>query len=200
MNMLKRDREIERTTIPEGRRTPTNASQGRGVNGAKPNLPPRTWVVFVVILLLNYIAVSYLFPAADAPITIPYTVFKEQVTQGNIEAIYSQGESIEGRFRTAVTYPPAQAGEAASGREAQTPATVRGEPRTAITFTTTLPSFVDSGLEALLINNGVEISAEPIDSSDSPLLTLLYGFGPAILIIAFYIWMMMRAGQQSLVV
>ena len=49
----------------------------------------------------------------------------------------------------------------------------------------------------LLIDNGVEISAEPIDQGNSPLSTLLFGFGPALLIILFYVWMFRRAAKQG---
>ena len=37
-------------------------------------------------------------PSEDAPLTVPYTVFKEQVAKGNVASIYAKGESIEGRF------------------------------------------------------------------------------------------------------
>ena len=43
-------------------------------------------------------------------------------------------------------------------------------------FTTTLPSFVDPGLEAFLIDHKVEISAEPIQAGGSPWATLIFGF------------------------
>jgi hypothetical protein len=46
-------------------------------------------------------------PSPEAPITVPYTFFKEEVGKGNVEAIYSQGESITGRFKAPVTYPAA---------------------------------------------------------------------------------------------
>ena len=36
----------------------------------------------------------------------PYTFFKEEVRAGNVEAIYSQGDTVEGRFEEPVTYPP----------------------------------------------------------------------------------------------
>jgi cell division protease FtsH len=84
-----------------------------------------------------------------------------------------------------VTYPPA----------GEQPAAPSGEPHTATTFTTTLPSFVDPGLEAFLIENKVEISAKPIQEGGSPWVTLLFGFGPALLIIGFYVWMFRRAQQ-----
>jgi cell division protease FtsH len=50
-------------------------------------------------------------------------------------------------------------------------------------------------LEAFLIDNKVEISAEPIQEGGSPWVTLLFGFGPALLLIGFYVWMFRRAAQ-----
>ena len=194
MNLLKREDRIDRTSQ---RQTHANARQGGRPSAAKPKLPPgRTWLWFVLILGANYIVASYLFPGPDAPITVPYTVFKDEVTKRNVEAIFSQGGNIEGRFRTAITYPPPDASEAPKNTKADGAARDRGEPRSGNTFTTTLPSFVDPGLEALLISNGVEISAEPIESGSS-LVTLLYGFGPAILIIVFYVWLIRRSVQQG---
>ncbi|HEX2123891.1 MAG TPA: ATP-dependent zinc metalloprotease FtsH, partial [Thermoanaerobaculia bacterium] len=70
-------------------------------------------------------------------------------------------------------------------------------PRSVRTFATTHPSFVDPGFETLLISNGVEISAEPIDEGGRPWMTLLFGFGPALLIIAFYVWIFRRAAKQG---
>jgi len=52
---------------------------------------------------------------------------------------------------------------------------------------------MDPGFEALLIDNGVKISAEPIDQGGSPWATFLFGFGPVILIMVFYVWMYRRA-------
>jgi cell division protease FtsH len=65
------------------------------------------------------------------------------------------------------------------------------------TFTTTLPSFVDPGLEAFLIENGVEISAKPIQEGGSPWATLFFAFGPALLLIGLYVWIFRRAAQQG---
>ncbi|HEX6999458.1 MAG TPA: ATP-dependent zinc metalloprotease FtsH [Gammaproteobacteria bacterium] len=179
-----------------------NGARRPGQPGGKPSgMPPRNaWLWFLLILLANFFLVRMLFPAPREALTIPYTVFKEQVIRGNVEAIYAQGESIEGRFREPVTYPPppeAQPDAAQRPPPAPLPGErARQEPRTGRTFTTTLPWFVDDGLEALLIDNGVEISAEPIRQG-SPWTTLLFGFGPAILIIAFYVWFFRRAARQG---
>jgi cell division protease FtsH len=118
---------------------------------------------------------------------VPYTFFKAQVTRGNVQAIYSRGESVTGRFAAPVTFPPA----------GSKPPSSAGPPKTSKTFKTVIPSFVDPGLEALLIAHGVEISAEPIDEGGSPWATLLFGFGPALLFIGFYIWMFRRAQQAG---
>ena len=119
---------------------------------------------------------------------MPYTFFKEQVSAGNVEAIYTQGDTVEGRFEEPVTYPPKGQQGSENGST---------EPRTSKDFTTVLPSFVDPGLEELLIDNGVEISAEPIQEGGNPLLTLLFAFGPALLLIGGYIWLYRRAQQQG---
>jgi cell division protease FtsH len=157
----------------------------------------RTWLTFLLVLLANYLLVRILFPAPDEAITVPYTFFKEQVVKGNVESIYSRGESIEGRFAQPVTYPPPTE-QAREQRDRPQGFASRflpeSKPRSSATFTTTLPAFVDPGLEALLVQHGVEISAVPIQSG-SGWATLLFGFGPAILIIAFYVWLFRRAQQ-----
>src|SRR5690606_21426054 len=70
-------------------------------------------------------------------------------------------------------------------------------PRNIETFTTILPVFVDPGLETELIERGVDIRATPIQTERSPLLTLLSAFGPALLIIALYVWLFRRAARQG---
>src|SRR5919107_1913329 len=166
-------------------------SEPRRASGpeTQSTMPPRrSWLWFALILLANVLLVRFLFPGPEAPVEIPYTFFKEQVSAGNVEAIYSQGDSVEGRFEEPVTYPPKGEGGSEPG---STPS------RTSKNFTTVLPSFVDPGLEELLIDNGVEISAKPIQEGGNPLLTLLFAFGPALLLIGGYIWLYRRAQQQG---
>src|SRR5205823_9710243 len=152
----------------------------------QPTMPPRrtlTW--FLLILLLNFLIARALFPPSGSSVTVPYTLFRDQVTKRNVAAIYSRGDRITGRFRTTVSYAPkADSASKASAKKV-------------ISFATTLPSFVDPGFEGLLIANGVEISAEPIEQGGSPLSTLLFGFGPALLLIVFYVWMFRRAAKQG---
>src|SRR5919112_5935377 len=188
MTMLRDD-----TDGPAGQDRPnTNRSdeQPRATgSGGQNTMPPRrTWLWFALILLANFLAVRLLFPGPEASVEVPYTFFKEEVRAGNVEAIYSQGDTVEGRFEGPVTYPPK--GEAGSEP--------RSEPsRTSKMFTTVLPSFVDPGWEKLLIENGVEISPKPIQEGGSLWQTLLFAFGPALLLIGGYIWLYRRAQQQG---
>src|ERR1700682_1505001 len=127
--------------------------------GVDANLPPRkSWLIFLVILLVNYFLVRSLFPAPGDPLTIPYTTFKDQASKGNVASIYSRGTSLEGRLKSPITWP---ADEKAAKAEAPIKA-LFPQPRTGDTFMTELPAFVDPGLEKFLIDHGVEISAVPI--------------------------------------
>ena len=188
MNSTRQQTRRNSDSAPAGRVQPADRRPGAAKGTGQAKMPPRrTWLWFVLVLLANYLLVRLLMPSPEAPVTVPYTLFKEEVRKGNVEAIYSRGETITGRFTAPVTYPPAGEQRAAPG----------GEPQTASTFTTTLPAFVDPGLEAFLIDNGVEISAKPIQEGGSPWATLLFGFGPALLLIGFYVWMFRRAAQQG---
>ncbi|MGV3653812.1 MAG: ATP-dependent metallopeptidase FtsH/Yme1/Tma family protein, partial [Noviherbaspirillum sp.] len=181
---------------------PEPPGQGGAAGRKKPSMPPRrTWMVFVIIMLVNYVIVSLLFPGPGDAVTVPYTIFKQEVAKGNVASIYSQGASIEGRFASPVTWPPEESKGADSAQTEPSGFGFLGgrtspPSRTSQTFTTTLPQFVGPGLESFLIANKVEISAVPIQQG-SGLATLLYGFGPALLIIGFYVWLYRRAMQQG---
>jgi cell division protease FtsH len=164
-----------------------------GKRPGHPKMPSSgTWLWLLLVLVANYFLVRLLIPGPEPPLAVPYTVFKEEVGKRNVVAIYARGEVVSGRFAKPVTYPPAdKAAEAKSGSgQGRT-------PRTATRFTTTVPSFVDPGLEQFLIDHGVEISAEPMQEESSPWATLLFSFGPGLLFIAFYVWLFRRAAQQG---
>ncbi|HET7008280.1 MAG TPA: ATP-dependent metallopeptidase FtsH/Yme1/Tma family protein, partial [Candidatus Binatia bacterium] len=195
---LKNPRTNDATTPTRG---PSDVGRPGAANAAeKPKMPPsKTWLWFLGILLANYLLMKLIFPSPEAPVTVPYTLFREQVSKHNVESIYSQGESITGRFAKPVTYPPpeATAPDAKPRPAGERAAARRDTPKAVSSFTTTLPSFVDPGLESFLINNKVEISAKPIDDDSNPLMTLFFGFGPALLLIGFYVWLFRRAAQQG---
>lgn len=152
-----------------------------------PTMPPtRTWLVFVLILFFNFFLMRSLFPDPTAPQSIPYTLFKSEVAKNNVEAIYTRGEMVSGKFETPVRYIP----QPAENKPQERPTDVEH-------FSTILPTFVDNGLEAFLIEHDVEIRAEPIYEEPNPLITFLVRFGPALLFIGFYIWFYQRMKRQS---
>ena len=162
---------------------PGNQPGGAGSTPPAPAFRGRTWLIFLLILLFNFVLMRTLFPAAE-PGTVPYTLFRAEVERGNVETVFSRGERITGRFETPVRFPTE-------------PDTVRNiEPQDIVEFETTLPTFLDPGLEALLIANDVEISAVPIEQ-DNAWLTLLFSFAPALLLIGLYVWFLRRATKQG---
>ena len=87
-------------------RVPAGNGAGASRPGNPAKMPPgRVWMWFAIALLLNYTVMNVFMPNPDAPVTVPYTLFKEEVTKRNVERIYSRGESLTGQFRTPVTYP-----------------------------------------------------------------------------------------------
>jgi cell division protease FtsH len=183
MSSLAPDSPRNRAPSPGARDGP--GGSGQSAPGGGRRLPPRIWLWFLLILLLNYLLMQRVIPGRET-VTVPYTVFRQQVAAANVAEIYSKGERVEGRFRNPVTYPP-PGDTSSTARDASRPKPQRGTH-----FTTTLPSFVDPGLEAFLISHNVEISAQPIQGTGSPWLTFLFGFGPAIALIAFYVWIFRR--------
>ena len=77
-----------------------------GVNASWKIPPRRTWLLFAIALLVNFLAVRLFMPGAEAPLTIPYTLFKVEVGKRNVQSIYSRGETLSGRFVAPVTFPP----------------------------------------------------------------------------------------------
>jgi cell division protease FtsH len=166
----------------DGGRPPSNSHDDRPTTSGPQRsgrLPPaRSWLWFVLLLVVNFLVVSYLFPGPEAPVEVPYTFFKEQVKAGNVEQISTRGDAVEGTFEEPVTYPP------------------KGE-RSTIKFTTAIPSFANTRFENLLIDRGVQINSEPLDQPRGLWQSLLFSFGPALLLIALFVWLSRRAAGQG---
>ena len=137
------------------------------------------WLLLLLLLVVNYFVGSYVAPDTPARLEVPYTLFRQQVTAGNVAEIVSRGDAIQGTFKQAITYP-------AEGDQA----------RTSTTFSTQRPAFADPGLEAELFAQGVVINARPLEEPRGWLITLLISFGPAILLIAVFVWVSRRAARQ----
>ena len=132
MNSTRQQTRRNSDAAPAGGAPPAHKQPGAAPGTGQTTMPPRrTWLWFVLILLANFLLMRFLMPGPPEPITVPYTLFKEEVRKGNVKAIFSRGE----------------------------------------------------------------ISAKPIQEESNPWVTLLFGFGPALLLILFYVWMFRRAQQ-----
>ncbi len=138
----------------------------------------RFWLVIFVLLVVNIIVSSIIQSASQTPsVTIPYNVFVDQVNAGNVISITATGDSITGTARRAVS--------AGSGQPS------------AKDFSTERPSFASDDLEAALITNSVSILAEPPNPPTPWWETLLFGFGPTLLIVFGFIYLMRRGAAMA---
>src|SRR5690606_8531034 len=132
----------------------------------------------------------------ETPAKISYTLFKEEVRKKNVKEIYSKGLSLTGSFIEPVKLPKIGK-EQLDTLNAEEKEELEAKVVEAKTFATELPSFIDPGLEKLLSDNGVVIRAEPIQEEVNPIVSFLVTFGPALLIIGFYVWIFRRARQGA---
>ena len=103
-----------------------------------------------------------------APIRIPYSpTFLAQVRAGNVKEIASTpGGAIQGTLKTALRYP--------ANDKTVAPST---------NFATQVPSFANNyQLESMLQNGGVTIDAKAPNGGTSFIESLIFGFGPTLLL------------------
>ncbi|MGH3138182.1 MAG: ATP-dependent zinc metalloprotease FtsH [Gaiellales bacterium] len=151
-----------------------NPAQGLGRRMAGMPGGNRFWIVLLILLAVNYIIASQ---ASSGPerLQVPYSFFREEVGAGNVAEVTSTGDTIEGDFK----------------KETAPPKGVDGSPSTH--FKTERPAFADDGLIDLLLQKDVVINAHPIDEGQPLWETLLFGFGPTILIVGLFVLLARRA-------
>ena len=172
---------------PSGPQDRTGAGNGREGKEKTPKLPRISWFWFVLVVLVNiWFVRTFLRAGGSEPVSVPYTLFKEEVKRGNVREVYNRGDLINGAFVEPVSWPRDSVSAAEKGKV----------PIEVTHFTTILPAFADTRMETLLVEHGVEISADPIVEETHPLMGFLYMFGPALLIIGIYIWFFRRMRSQ----
>ena len=125
----------------------------------------RFFIAFLVGLLALNLLISFLTGGPEERRQVPYQpFFLAQVEAGNVQAISSREDSIEGELKRAATYDPP--GEA--------------KPVQVDRFKTQVPAFIDrAGLTRLLTDQKVVINAKPPDTGRPFWLSLLLGLAPA---------------------
>jgi cell division protease FtsH len=154
-----------------------------GSGGARPGrrLPGGRWfwVVFLSLLALNWFVVSQL--GEESPrVGIAYSEFTAQLERGNIAEFTAQGDVIQGTARTELT-------------DQDDPELRRRE------FEVVVPFGGADGERVLDIaeRQDVVINAEPIDSARPVWQTLLFAFGPVILLVGLFVFLFRRMGSAA---
>ena len=162
-----------RTPLP-----PRDPKRGDVRTERAPQRPPilpwsgrRFLTILAVLFLLNWLIVA-IFAPAEERIQVPYNpTFLQEVRQGNVEEISSRGETVQGTFREQV----------------------RHEDEEAEKFETEIPTFANEReLSELLESEDVTINAEP-PGERSLLTTILFSFGPTLLLVGLFIFFLRRA-------
>jgi cell division protease FtsH len=141
----------------------------------KPPMIPfsgrRFFLILALLFLLNWLIVA-IFAPAEERINVPYNpTFLAEVRQGNVKEISSRGDTVQGEFRENVRYEDEEAKQ----------------------FETEIPTFAnDRELSDLLEQGDVTINAEPPDSR-SLFQTILFSFGPTLLLVGLFIFFLRRA-------
>jgi cell division protease FtsH len=135
----------------------------------------RLWVTLAIVLLANIFITNVLFaPAQPVTVTLPYDVFKQQVAADNVVSVTTTGDAITGITKNPVKDSPTSKVSATH-------------------FTTQHPSFANDGLELLLEQHGVTINAKPENPPPPFWQTLLFSFGPTLLIVIAVLYLIRRA-------
>ncbi len=161
------------------------APDGRGMPEPSPGVPPPHrrrgfWWFVIALIAVNWISVLAFQPPGQQRVTVPfYPFFLEHVKSGQVGSISSKGDTIEGKFKSKISFPNDKA----------TPTTL---------FATEVPTFWNgSELSALLQEKGVQINARSTSTSTSLLAELLLGFGPTLLLVGLFVLLARRAAAAG---
>jgi cell division protease FtsH len=165
---------------PPWRVTPPPERSGGGApegSGGGPGLGRRTGIVVLVIVALlglNYWIASMAVQPHER-VQVPYSpFFLQQARAGNVKEITSTGTTVQGTFRSPVRYEGTRTTE----------------------FSTEIPEFANNdALSKLLQSEHVVVNAKPLDTGPSLWATLLFGFGPTLLLVLLMVWFFRRVAS-----
>ena len=135
----------------------------------------RFLTMFLVLLVVNQLFYQVLRPAPKR-LAVPYTTFLQQVDKSNVKEVTSVGDRLEGVFIKPVTI----------------------EKKTSDKFKSQRPTFADDKLLDQLIAKNVAVNAHPPDSGPGFLASLLFGFGPTLLLVGLFVMMARKANSGAM--
>ncbi len=164
---------------PRWRMTPAPGGNrpGGGMRGGPNGSGPRNqWVILGAVVLVLLAINLWVSSAALSPnrVRIPYSpTFITQLADGNVDSVSTNDYAVEGSFKKPFGY--------------------QGKTATK-DFSTQLPSFVDRDqLNGLLNKEHVTINAQNPNAGPSIIESIVFGFGPTILLVLLFVFIMRRA-------
>jgi len=140
------------------------------------------WLWIFIIVVINALLLRRYYTTDEQPVSVPYTLFRTEVSNGNVKSVQVKGEQIGGSFERAVAYV-ARDGEKKN----------KADTLSVTAFTTITPTFAAEELGALLSAKEVAIEVAPMEEEGSTLWSLLLYIGPLALLILFYWWLFRRS-------
>jgi cell division protease FtsH len=121
-------------------------------------------------------------PGTQSRVTVPFSpYFLNQLNEGHVRSISTQGDTVDGTFTTNMSYP--------ASSETATPTTL---------FATRVPSFWNNGaLTTLLEDKGVQVNAKSTSGGTSLLAEIILGFGPTLLLVGLFVLLARRAAAAG---
>jgi cell division protease FtsH len=162
------------------------APDGRGAPDPPQARPPHRsrWFLWFVggLLAFNLASVVLLAPKGQHRVNVPFSpYFLAEVQSGRVASIASKGDTIQGKFKAPMSYPPTN---------------TKAAPTTL--FATQVPSFWNHDqLTALLRAEGVQVNAQSTTQTTPLIVSVLLGFGPTLLIVGLFVLFARRAAQSG---
>ena len=165
----------------------------------KPEVPQPGSAIFWWIILIGLMVwnVAHLWPKPVPEISVPYTVFLDQIRAGNVAQVQILGDKITGSFVKPLAWPQKKQTPKPSA-PSKTPAeNVSSAALSSYTeFDTMFPTAIgDPSLLSLLEKHKVIVDVRP---PASPwLLELLANWFPTLLLVGFFWWMSVNARKSQ---
>jgi cell division protease FtsH len=162
------------------------APDGRGAPDPPARKPPhrsRWFLWFVVALLAFNVGSVFLFAhRGQERVKVPFSpYFLSEVQSGRVASIASKGDTIQGTFKVSLRYPSTDA-----------------SAKSTTLFATQVPTFWNNDqLTALLRSEGVQVDAKSTTQTTPLIVSLLLGFGPALLIVGLFVLFARRAAKSG---
>jgi cell division protease FtsH len=169
----------KRSDLPQAPRPPEPPERSPVTPSQRPRFRiSRWWIAFALALLVVNFWVGSRVTDEEPRLSVPYSpFFLEQVREGNVARITSEGSTIQGRFLRPERYS-------------------NSEPN--FEFETEIPAFADTeALSRALENNRVLVNAEPLDTGTPFWQTLLVSLLPAILLLGLLFLLLRRVGSAQ---